>query len=447
MVVAAPPRAPARVPMGFHTLGVRDFRVLMAATVLQNLVMPMQFITLTFWAIDTYPDHDVLFSGLIVAARGAGMLGLGLLGGALADRFERRIVLRCTETSSFVLTALLAVTVFFAPFSGATIAAVLALVFLAAATMAVDTPARTASIPAVVPAGSMGHAIGLYNIAQQLTFPVVLPVVGVLNGTLGPELVLFTSLGAWLFTLPLVYSLRYSSRGEKHAEERRGMLTDIRLGLRYTRRDPTILAVIAMLAVMQVAGMPGVGMLGPIWMTEVLDLSRAEFGFIAMLWGLGAVVASFTFAALANVTRRLPTLAVLVLSFGVAAIVFGHSRSVPLTAFSNFCLGFAMSGTLVTAMSVVQYSVTESMRGRVMGLFPLVMGLSMLNVLPVSAAGQAVGLEVVVPVMGWATLALAAVIAIGSPAVRGGGRGGESEPGEPRAVETVAAAPPAATGQ
>jgi MFS family permease len=445
--MAAPPISRIRVPAGFRTLSERDFRVLMAATVLQNLVMPMQFITLTFWAIDTYPDHDVLFSGLIVAARGGGMLALGLVGGALADRFERRTVLRCTEASSFLLTALLATTVFFEPFGGATIAAVLALVFFAAATMAMDTPARTASIPAVVPAGSMGQAIGLYNIAQQLTFPIVLPVVGVLNGTLGPELVLFTSLGAWAFSIPLVYSLRYTSRAGREARAPRGMLREIRVGLRYTRHDPTILAVIAMLAVMQVAGMPGVGMLGPIWMTEVLDLSRAEFGFIAMLWGLGAVVASFTFAALGHVTRRPATLALLVLSFGLAAIVFGHSRFVPLTALSNFCLGFAMSGTLVTAMSIVQYSVTEAMRGRVMGLFPLVMGLSMLNVLPVSAAGQAVGLEVVVPVMGWATLVLAAAIAIGSPAIRGGGRGGEGEPVEVIPTEPAAAPSPVAAGQ
>ena len=422
----------SRLPSGLRSLQVRDFRLLMGATVMQFLVMPMHLITLTFWAIDTYSDTGVLFSGLIVSVRGLGMLGFGLIGGAFADRFERRNVLRCTELSMFVLTALLACTVLFEPLGGATIVGVLFFVFLTAATMAVDTPARTASIPVIVPPADMGNAIGLNNIAQQITFPIVLPVVGALNSVLGPEKVLLLSLGAWAVILPLVFALRYSSRGAAPRRASGGIVRDIRQGLAYARRDSTILAVIAMIAVMQVVGMPGVGMLGPVWMTEVLDLSRSQFGFIASLWGLGAVVSSFTFAALARLTRRPLTLAVLVLVFAAGAIVFGHSRLIPLTAVSNFCLGFAMAGTLVTSISVVQYTVSDEMRGRVMGLFPLVMGLSMLNVLPVSAAGQLFGLEVVVPIMGWATLAIAGFITLSSPALRGGGSGGahrtEDEP-------------------
>jgi len=79
----------------------RDFRVLLVATATANLVLPLQLISLTFWAIDTYPDQKVLLSGLIVAVRGAGMLSFGLIGGAIADRFERRRVILACECARF----------------------------------------------------------------------------------------------------------------------------------------------------------------------------------------------------------------------------------------------------------------------------------------------------------------------------------------------------------
>ncbi len=396
----------------------RDFRLLMAATVLSNLVMPMQFITLTFWAIDNYAGQKVLISGLIVATRGLGMLAFSFSGGVIADRFERRKVVLVCEALSFTFTALMAVTMLTRPFGDGSIVILLVLIFCAAGVLATDGPSRSASIPVIVGPTEMGRAIGLNNVAQQLTFPAVLPLVGYLTGTLGPGKVISLSLIAWLFILPLVASLRYSTVGTGLARQRAGFVTQVRQGLSYARRDSTIFAAILMIVVLQVVGMPGVGMLGPVWMTQVLGLSRAQFGLIAMLWGLGAVVASIVFAAFGEATRRGSTLATLVVAFGIGAIVFGHSRSVPLTAAANFCLGFAMSGAIVSALTIVQYTVADEMRGRVMGLFPLVMGLSMLNVGPVSAAAQVAGLTLVVPAMGWAALLLAVVIIFSAPSLR-----------------------------
>ncbi|MFN0145789.1 MAG: MFS transporter [Dehalococcoidia bacterium] len=396
----------------------RDFRLLLFGTVLTNLVMPAQFMSLAFWSIDTYPDNGVLVTGLMVAFRGVGMLACSLLGGAIADRFERRRVLLCCELLAVTVTALMAGSMIWMPFGGVTVLAILALVFLSAAIMAIDGPSRSASIPAVVPPAEMGSAIGLSNVAQQLTFPVVLPVIGILNQTLGPGQVVAVSLGAWVLIIPIIASLRYSSRALVPRAAGAGFIGEIKAGLGYARRDATILAVIAMVVIMQVVGMPGVGMLGPVWMTEVLGLSRAQFGFVAMLWGVGAVASSVTFVLLAGVPRRGATLAAMVLLFGACGIVFGHSRVVWVTAVANFGIGFAMAGALVTAMTIIQYTVVEEMRGRVMGLFPLVMGFSMLAVGPVSYAGQEFSLERVVPTLEWAALGLGVVVTLFAPGLR-----------------------------
>ncbi|MCA9830004.1 MAG: MFS transporter [Dehalococcoidia bacterium] len=417
----------------------RDFRVLLVATATANLVLPLQLISLTFWAIDTYPDQKVLLSGLIVAVRGAGMLSFGLIGGAIADRFERRRVILACECAMLTTTVFLAACLLTMPFGDATVVAVLGLVFVFAVTMAIDVPSRTASIPVIVGRDQLGPAMGLFNVALQVTAPVSLPLVGFLVGAFGPDKVVAGSIAAWIIILPLIASLTYTKPpGDAPLRPFRPavMIADIRSGLSYAARDRVILPVIAMVFVMQVVGMPGVGMLGPVWMTEILGLSRAQFGLIAMLWGMGALTGSFFLASRPALASKGMTLAFLVTLFGVGGIVFGHSRFVPLTSVANFGLGVAMAGTLLTSATIVQYQVAEEMRGRVMGLFPLVLGISMLNVGPVSAAGQAVGLPVVVPSLEWVVLALALAIVFLSPALRraegDGGRSGGSPPESPR---------------
>ena len=139
---------------------------------------------------------------------------------------------------------------------------------------------------------------------------------------------------------------------------------------------------------------------------------------MGVTWGLGTFVASFFFAYRHDLIRRGTTLCFTTLLFAVCAIVFAHSRIIPLTAVANFGLGFALIGTMVSATTIVQHTVSDEMRGRVMGLFPLAMGLSMLNGAPVSAAGQIFGLEAVLPVLAWATLLISGAIILWRPVLR-----------------------------
>lgn len=400
-----------------RALAFRDYRLLLLGSTLVGMVMPLQFMTQVFWVQDRYPARDVLYVGLIAASRGVAMLTFSLLGGAIADRFERRRVLLWCESAAWVLNGAVALLMLTNPFGEWTVGGMLVLTFLAAGNMAVDIPARSAAIPAIVGMDRLGNAISLNMIAMQLSFPVVLPLAGALNDAFDPGRVYAGSLVAWFAVIPLIAALRFRDVGR--ANRGVSVLGNIAEGLRYTRRDATIFAIIALIVVMQVVGMPGVATLGPVWMTEVLDLSRRQFGLVAMTWGLGALAASLVFAIRSDLTQRGTTLCVTVLGFGLASALFGHSRLVPLTAVANFGLGFFMVGTMVSGSTIIQHAVSDEMRGRVMALFPLAMGLAMLNAGPVSGAGQLFGLEVVVPVMAWTTVALSAAIVLWRPALRG----------------------------
>lgn len=415
--------------MARGALAYRDFRLLLLGSGVVSFVMPMQFITQVFWVQDTYPEHEVLFVGLLGASRGAAMLLFSLIGGAFADRFERRRVLLACECSALAINAMIALLMLTEPLSGATIALLLVLTFAASGNMAVDIPTRTASTPAVVGMDHLASAITLQMVAQQLTFPLALPLVGFLNSAMDGGKVYALTLLAWTVIIPTIAALRFRSIGSANRSE--GMIGNIRSGLAYARSDATIFAVIAAVFAMQCIGMPGPGTLGPLWMREILGLSKAQFGFMAMTWGIGTFVASFFFAFRRTYATRGLTLCMTVVGFSLCAVVFAHSRYVPLTALVNMGLGFCLVGTMVTATTLIQQTVRDEMRGRVLGLFPLAMGGSMLVAAPVSWAGEGFGLPVVFAVLAWTTLCATSLVVLRQPSLRRIGRGGVLAPVAP----------------
>ena len=392
--------------MSANALESRDFRLLFAGSVLVSFVMPMQFLTQVFWVQERYPEREVLFIGLLGASRGSAMILFGLVGGALADRMERRRLLIATQMAALAINGAIAGLMLAEPFGAANVAVLLALTFAAAANMAVDQPARQAATPAIVGMAAVPSAIALQMVAQQVTFPLALPLVGFLNGRLEAGQVYAMTLLAWAGVLPLLFALRFRSRGQGAAGA--GVVRNVLEGLRYTRGEPTIFAVIVLVLAIQLLGMPGPASLGPSWMRNVLGLSETQFGFMAMTWGLGTMAASLFYWKRNDLPGRGLTLWAGGAGLGLCALVFAYSRLVPLTALANFGLGFMLVTTMVSSSTITQQRVEEAMRGRVMGLFPLAMGLAMLAAFPVGAAAQATSMETVFPVMAWATLAAVA---------------------------------------
>jgi MFS family permease len=257
------------------------------------------------------------------------------------------------------LNALVALLMLTNPFGGAGVIALFVITFFAAGNMAIDMPTRSASIPAVVGMKDLSAAIALNMIAMQGGFLFAPPLVGVLNEAFSAGQVYAGTLLTWAVIIPLIATLKYRSRGE--ANRSVGMLTNIKEGLAYTRRDQTLFAVILLVVVMQTLGMPGVATLGPVWMREVMDLSKSGFGAMAFTWGLGGV-ASLRAPPPARPARHNPDRRHHDLRDWRHRL--GH-HAIPLTAVANFALGFC---GLDEYDSVHHRSArgSEEMRGRVM---------------------------------------------------------------------------------
>lgn len=385
-------------------LTFRDYRLLLAGASLVSLVMPFQYLSQVFWVQAEYPGRAVLYTSLITASRGLAMLLFSLVGGAVADRVERRKVLLVTESASLGINAVVAGMMLAMPFGGATVGAVIVCTFFAAGVMSVDGPARSASMPAVVGMENLASAISLNMVVTQLTLPLSLSLVGILSDAFSPSQVYAGSLIVWTGILPAIALLRYQSSGRAGASG--GMFANIRSGLRYARGSAIISGVLTIVLIVQLVGMPVATPLGPVFMIEVLKFTSAQVGFMGMTWGLGALSASFFFARMQKFALRGATLALVAIGFGAAVVGFGASRQVILTALFDFAFGFGFTATMLTASTLVQHTVDDAVRGRVLGLFPFVGGLANLCTAPIGVAGQKLGLALMVPALGLATVVL-----------------------------------------
>jgi len=358
--------------------------------------------TQVFWVSQHFPDSAVIYSSILAASRGSGMVAFSLLGGAIADRADRKRVLLACESLSFVAHAGIAVLMLTEPLGEGSVGLVAVVTFLAAGIQSIDTPARSASVPAAAGRENIAAAIALLAISSQVTMPLSLPIAGIMNQLFPPGAVYATSLIAWFAIIPLIAMLRLDNQPPPAA--RGSTLRSIAAGLAYTRAHRPILAIVSLVFVVQVIGMPIAAPLGPMFFIEVLGFNSAQVGLMGATWGLGSVSASIMIARNAHLALRGGSLAFVAIFFGLAVLSFGYSRFIPLTALSDYGLGFAFTSTSLVASTLIQHLVADEMRGRVLSFFPLTIGIAQAATAIAGLAGQAIGLALLLPLLGWLVL-------------------------------------------
>ncbi len=178
-----------------------------------------------------------------------------------------------------------------------------------------------------------------------------------------------------------------------------------------------MLWVIVRFVARQGIGFPAVANLGPTWITTVVGVPVRHLGIVAVPWGVGAFLASMTLTRFPLVERKGLVVSLAVLGFGLFFVIFAIRPTVAFAMLGQFGIGASMTTAQVSGTALIQLLVPNEVRGRVMGVLHVNMGLAQLMTLPVAALGQLISLQVLFPILAFSLLAVVSVILFARPAI------------------------------
>lgn len=323
------------------------------------------------WLVYQLTDSRFLL-GLVGFVGAAPLFGLTPLGGAIADRYNKRNILLLTQ-SCFALTALsLGVLV---SLNVVNIYHIIGIASINGLLMAIDAPTRQ-SIPVhLVGKKDLGNAIALNSAAFNTARILGPALAGVLVMKLSMALCFFVNSASYVAVILALLAVRADTDPET-TDGSATVLMDVREGFHYIWSEPRIRTLILMAAVPSLFVMP-YQMYMLIIARDVLKVGLDGYGQLISTTGLGALVGALILAKFARLERRAPMLLSSALVNAVVLILAANSKNLLLTHFSMAGVGYCCVVYNATSNTLLQTISTDAMRGRVMSGFVFVMmGLS-----------------------------------------------------------------------
>jgi MFS family permease len=308
--------------------------------------------------------------GLIGLVQFVPALGLSLVGGAVADRHDRRRVALRAQLLPLVCSATLCALTLEGAVS---LPVIWVVVVLVAASNAFENPARMALLPQLVPRDLFPRAVTVNATLTALartTGPVAMGFVAAWAGIGAAYAIHAALLAVAIVTLARVRPRRPAAPGQTVSWQ------SIREGVAFVRGRQVVLG--CMLLDMFAVIFGGAVALLPVYAQQILMVGERGYGLLAASLELGAVSMSALLIGLPTVRRAGRVLLVAVAAFGVATILFGLSRSFPLSLAAYVVVGMADQVSVVMRSTIIQLSTPDELRGRV----------SSVNMLSIVASNQ-----------------------------------------------------------
>ncbi len=249
------------------------------------------------WLVYNISHHSAFYLGLDAFLGNIPVFLFSLIGGALADRFDRRHVLLCSQYMQMADALILTALVFTHTVQ---VWHVLALSFISGFAQAFGGPAYQALIPTLVDKEDMPNAIALNSIQFN-----VARIIGPTLGGLAME-----HLGdAWCFGLnglsfwaPIITLLRIHAR---FAPVKTGdsILKSIKQGIVYVREKEGMESLMVLAFCMTALGIPMLTFL-PVFVREFYHDNRTVYTVFLVCSGVGSILGSLSVAAFGNVKRK-----------------------------------------------------------------------------------------------------------------------------------------------
>ncbi|MEZ4630300.1 MAG: MFS transporter [Deinococcales bacterium] len=341
------------------------FRIFWLALLISAAGSQMQTWAL-FWHIRSLSEAPLAL-GMMGLARIIPIVLFSLIGGSIADNFNRRTVMFFSQS---VMT-LSALALAFLTLGGhIALWHIYSLTAIQALALAFDSPSRQSLIPNLVPARDLANAFSMTSIAFQ-TGSVAGPALsGLVIAYLGQSAAYFLnvlSYGAIFLALALIGPIAQQLASQVGQKAQRALsLSSMREGIQFILSQPLILS--TMLIDFFATFFSAANTLLPIVARDILQVGAVEYGWLSASLSLGAIIAAVILSQIQNLRPQGLIFLLAVMAFGLATIAFGFSRSLPTAMLSLMLIGAADSVSTIIRNTIRQLQTPDYIRGRMIGI-------------------------------------------------------------------------------
>lgn len=378
----------------FRALKIPNYRLWTAGALVSNIGTWMQRVAQDWLVLTILTNRDGTAAGITTGLQFLPILFLGPFAGVLADRMNKRKLLMITQTAMgfFALClGLLVVT------GTAELWHVYVLALGLGVAGAFDAPARQAFVSELVPSSDLPNAVALnsasFNLAR-LAGPGVAGLVIAAFGTAPAFLINAASFAAVIFSLGKMRTEQFQPT--KLVPREKGQ---IREGIAYVSKRPDLLLIFGLAFAIATFGL-NFQLTNAMMATDVFGVGAGEFGLLGTIMAVGTLG-----GALLAARRAKPRLRYLLggaIGFGLAALIASTMPTFFWYAVMMVPVGLASLTFLNSANTSIQLSVDPAYRGRVIGLYVVVV-----------QGGTPIG----APLVGWLGTEFGARWSVGSGAV------------------------------
>lgn len=370
----------------FRAFQSRNYRLFFAGQSVSLMGTWMQR-TAVYWVIYVQTNSAFILGLSVFASQFPSFL-LSLLGGTIADRYDRFKVLLFTQIASMIQAIAMTVVVVFTDYS---VVELIVLSVLLGIINAFDVPARQSLVHVMVQhKEDVGNAIALNSSMVNLARLIGPAFAGLILETFGSGICFMLNALSFIAVILSLLMMRLPAQIPQARTQK--MFADLKDGLRYLKATPSLGVLVLLLSLMSLLVLPYTTLF-PIIAKETLAGDASIYGYLNSFVGVGALSGAILLASLKSNSSTLRKLLMLATTlFGLGLLFFALSHTLLFAFFFCTMAGFGMMLHVTIINTLLQTTSSSVMRGRVISYFAMAFfGMQPLGALLVGTISHYIG--------------------------------------------------------
>jgi MFS family permease len=346
----------------FPALSNKNYRFFFFGQAISVIGTWMQIVAQA-WLVLQFTTSPVVL-GVIAAMATIPSLLFSLFGGVIVDTFNKKKILYITQVANMTFAIALGVLTYLDIINLVMIGAI---AFLMGTVNAVDAPARQAFVSQIVSKDQLPSAIALNSSLFNAARAIGPAVSGILIYTVGTAMAFILNGVSFLFLIIALSFIQYNEVVTRIASK---ALHAIRDGVKYSFTHPLIRVLIIFTGMLSIFGW-SYSTIVPLIAKQKFHLDAKGLGYMYTATGLGSLLATYFVGAFSR--KVSPTIYVIGgnVLFSVSLILFSLTTQLSFALPLLFFMGMGLLSQAATINTLIQTSVRNELRGRVMSLYVL----------------------------------------------------------------------------